>query len=133
MSSGAVCRWLCGLVLAALPASVFADPSLECSLVSSSQVETSACLADVEKRVDQTLEIALKSARASATELDDITGRTVALPALEASQAAWDAYRAAHCEYTGTLSGGGSGTGISIRACRISLSRARVAELLSRL
>ncbi|QJF53007.1 lysozyme inhibitor LprI family protein [Roseobacter ponti] len=128
-----VTRCLFGLVLAALPATVSADPSLECSLVSSSQVETSACLAEVEKRVDETLGIALNSARASATELDEITGRTVALPALEASQAAWDAYRAAHCEYTGTLSGGGSGTGISIRSCRISLTRARVEELLSRL
>lgn len=73
--------------------------------------------------------MALSLAQAAARELDQITGREVAEPALRASQTTWEAYRAAHCDYVGSTFGGGSGTGIAIRACRISLGRTRVDEL----
>ena len=61
----------------------------------------------------------------SAKELDDVTGRTVALPALEKAQAAWSAYRDTHCDYVGATFGGGSGTGIGINSCKIELARSR--------
>ena len=67
----------------------------------------------------------------SDSTVDDVTGRTVALPALEKAQAAWLAYRAIHCDYVGATFGGGSGTGIGINSCRIELGRSR-AELLMR-
>lgn len=107
-----------------------ADPALECNTGASSQIEIGDCVADTEVRVDSALDAALGFAMTSATDLDEITGREVAAPALEASQAAWAAYRDAHCEFVGTSFGGGSGTGIAIRSCRVELGRARVAELL---
>lgn len=66
----------------------------------------------------------------SAAELDEVTGRVVAQPALEAAQEAWNRYRDAQCEAVGASYGGGSGTGIAISSCRVDLGRARVDELL---
>ena len=117
----AICL-LCGIAAAA-------DPSLECSAMSGSQVETSNCLGDVAKGSEAALQIMLDIANKSAAELDSITGREVAVPALAAAQTAWEAYRDAQCDYAGSLFGGGSGTGIEIQSCRIALTRARVNEL----
>jgi uncharacterized protein YecT (DUF1311 family) len=115
-------------VLAAVPAA--ADPALECNTDTATQVEIADCVAATEARVDAAVEAALGFAMASATDLDEITGREVALPALEASQAAWEAYRDAQCAFLAASFGGGSGTGIATRSCRVELGRARVAELL---
>ena len=117
--------------LLAMAGSVFADPSLECSTQSSSQVETGQCLEVIETRVDAALEIALRFAQDSARELDQVTEQDNAVPALEASQNAWETYRSNHCDYRGALFGGGSGTGIEIRSCRIELTRARTEELMA--
>ena len=111
-------------------ASASADPALECSSNGGSQVEIGRCLAEVEKNVDLALEIALEFATDAAKELDNVKGRAVAVPALEAGQAAWSDYRDKHCEYVGATFGGGSGTGIAIRNCRIELGRARADELM---
>lgn len=113
------------------PAVAAADPSLECNSGASSQVEIADCMAETEARVDAAIEAALSFAMTSATDLDEITGREVALHALEAAQAAWVAYRDAQCEFAGSTFGGGSGTGIAIRSCRVELGRARVTELLA--
>ncbi|ANT62996.1 hypothetical protein AYJ57_21200 (plasmid) [Salipiger sp. CCB-MM3] len=111
-----------------LPIVAVADPATECG--GSSQIEIGECVTDTLKRVDAALEVYLKSAMNSAQELDDVTGRTVAVPALEASQAAWSEYRDAQCEYVGATFGGGSGTGIGINSCRIELGRERAIELM---
>jgi uncharacterized protein YecT (DUF1311 family) len=121
---------LASLLLLA-PGLAAADPTLECNEGMSSQVEIADCMAATEARVDAAVETALSFASASATDLDEVTGREVALPALEAGQAAWVAYRDAHCEFVGATFGGGSGTGIAIRGCRIDLGRARVTELMA--
>lgn len=108
-----------------------ADPSLECSLSAGSQVEIGNCVAAVEKSVDQVMAQALGYAQASAADLDSITARAVSVPALEAGQAAWSAYRDAHCDFVGSTFGGGSGTGIAITSCRIELGRDRIDELMA--
>jgi len=113
-----------------LPFAALADPTLECG-DASSQVEIGTCVSEMEQRVAMAVEAAYGFAVAAASELDDVTGRVVAQPALEASQAAWLAYRDAQCEAVGASFGGGSGTGIGITACRVQLGRARVDELLS--
>ncbi len=125
-------RISCLLILLASPFAALADPSFECSVDLSSQVEIAECVAETEAAVDKTIDIALGFAMGSVKELDDVTGRQVAAPALEASQTAWSVYRDAHCEYVGSTFGGGSGTGIAIRSCRVELGRARVSELMSR-
>lgn len=116
------------LALALLPATALADPSMECP--GGSQIEIGACVSAMLVGVDGAVEQALGFARDSAVELDRVTGRAVALPALEASQAAWAAYRDAQCDLVGAGFGGGTGTGIAITGCRVEMGRARVAELL---
>ena len=111
------------------PSLAAADPALECNTGVSSQVEIADCVAETEARVDAAVEAAYGFAMTSATDLDEVTGREVAVPALEAAQAAWTAYRDAQCEFAGATFGGGSGTGIAIRSCRVDLGRARVEEL----
>lgn len=110
----------------ALPAG--ADPALECNRAS--QVETANCLATVESDVAQSVADALEIARARMAELDTAMGRAEALPALEAAHSAWTLWRDAECEAVGATWGGGSGTGIAITACRITLGRARTDALL---
>ncbi len=106
------------------------DPSFECSIGLGSQVEIADCVAETEAKVDRTVELTLGFATTAAEELDGMTGRPVAVPSLSAGQEAWSAYRDAHCEFVGATFGGGSGTGIAIRSCRIELGRARVEELM---
>lgn len=113
-----------------LQSSAKADPSLECSIGNGSQVEIGRCVAETEAKVDQAIEIAFGFASRAAQELDGVTGRMVAGPALERAQAAWSTYRNQHCEFVGARFGGGSGTGIGIRSCRVELGRARVTELM---
>ncbi|WP_254055798.1 lysozyme inhibitor LprI family protein [Ruegeria sp. EL01] len=120
-------RWAIFVVF--LPSVLVADPAMECS-DASSQVEVGACVTEMEGRVNGALEESYSFAIAAAKELDDVTGRVAALPALEAAQNAWAAFRDAQCEAVGASFGGGSGTGIAITSCRIDLGRARVEELL---
>ncbi|AAV96574.1 DUF1311 domain-containing protein [Ruegeria pomeroyi] len=123
-----VLRYAVALALA--PVLTAADPALECS-DAASQVETGACVSEMSARVEGALAIALEIARGSAAELDEVTGRKMALPALDSAQSAWTAYRAAHCEAVGAGFGGGSGTGIAITSCQIELGRARIDELMA--
>lgn len=113
------------------PTTFLADPATECG--GSSQVEIGNCVADTLSRVDATIDIYLGFARSSAEQLDGTTGRSVTIPALEAAQAAWSAYRDAHCDYVGATFGGGSGTGIAINGCKVELGRARAAEIMRHL
>lgn len=126
-----ICCFFVAFLSGLLPASAIADPSFECSLGSGSQVETAECVAKTEATVDETVRLALQFAMRAAKELDETTGRTVAVPALEKAQGAWSSFRDAHCDYVGSTFGGGSGTGIAIRSCRIELGRER-ADLLLR-
>ncbi|NVO57697.1 DUF1311 domain-containing protein [Rhodobacteraceae bacterium B1Z28] len=111
------------------PAAALADPALECS-GASSQVEIGSCVAQMEERVNAALEESFGFAMQTAAELDGVTGRTEAQPALEAAQTAWVGYRDAQCAAVGASFGGGSGTGIAITSCRVNLGRTRVDELL---
>ncbi|MCA0869771.1 DUF1311 domain-containing protein [Seohaeicola saemankumensis] len=118
------------LAVLAAPSVALADPTLECSQTTSSQVETGDCMAETEARVDGAVELALSFAMDAAKSLDEVTGRAVSAKALAEGQAAWTGYRDSHCDFVGTTMGGGSGTGIAIRACRIELGRARVRALM---
>ena len=108
------------VALGVLPLAAGADPSLECSVSAGSQVEISECVARAETAVDEALAIALVRDELSCGPL----------PALESGQAAWAAYRDAHCDFVGATYGGGSGTGIAVRSCRVELGRARIAALM---
>ncbi len=107
-----------------------ADPAAECGYQAGSQVEISNCLVKVSINVDAAINQALGFATDAAKELDDITNRNEAVPALSLSQHTWTAYRDKHCDFVGATFGGGSGTGIAIQSCRIELGRMRTTELM---
>jgi uncharacterized protein YecT (DUF1311 family) len=90
-------------LLSSLPGMVFADPATDCG--GGSQIEIGACVAETLDWVDATVGIYLGFAISSAEELDEVTGRKVAVPALEVGQAAWSAYRDADCHYVGVVLG----------------------------
>ncbi|MCW1931914.1 lysozyme inhibitor LprI family protein [Pararhodobacter zhoushanensis] len=117
------------LMALTLPVAAQADPTMECS--GASQIEIGACVTDMLTAVDLAIDTALGFAQASAQELDSATTRPVTAPALDTAQAAWSAWRDAHCAYVGTTYGGGSGTGIAITACKITLGRDRVDQLMA--
>ena len=119
-------RSLALLLVLATPAQ--ADPSMECP--GSSQIEIGACVTETLARVDAAMETAYGFALNAAGALDTETGRPGALPALEAAQTAWLAWREAQCAFAGAQFAGGSGTGIAITSCRIELGRDRVTALL---
>ena len=119
--------FLAGLAIQAGPGA--ADPTMECSGFGS-QVEIGRCVSDALTRVDAAIETAFEFANRAAEELDQITERSVAVPALAQGQQAWSDYRDAHCEYVGATFGGGSGTGIAITACRVTLGRERLDQLM---
>ncbi|MEM6373754.1 MAG: lysozyme inhibitor LprI family protein [Pseudomonadota bacterium] len=110
-----------------LPTIALSDPATECG--GSSQVEIGDCVADTLERVDGVIDLYFGFAMDAAKELDEVTDRTEAVPALDAAQAAWAAYREAHCAYVGATFGGGSGTAIGINACKIELGRERAKTL----
>ena len=110
-----------------------ADPALECGVGLQSQVMIEKCVDETTFSVDQTIDIALGLAFDAAKELDSETGRDIAVPSLMAGQAAWNAYREAHCDYVGSFRGGVTDTKITLGACRIELGRERVAELMKSL
>jgi len=113
-----------------VPGLATADPQSECSIDASSQIEIGDCLTNAEGIADATVASALDFAMQAAQELDEVTGRESSVPALKAGQAGWMAYRDQHCDFVGTTYGGGSGTGIAIRSCRIALARLRADDLM---
>jgi uncharacterized protein YecT (DUF1311 family) len=126
---------LCRLItllgtLALSPGAALSDASVECSLSNDNQIETAACVAAVERTVDQAVEMAFGIARERAAGLDEATGRLESVIALERTQAAWSIWRDAHCEFIGSSFGGGGGAGIAIRSCRIELGRDWVDALM---
>ncbi len=117
----------------ALAAPASADAALECGVQVSSQVEIASCVTAQMDVANDALEEALGFARDAAAELDDVTGRAEAVPALDAAQTAWSTYRDAQCSYSAALFGGGSGAGIAEGACHIAVTRARIADLFGSL
>lgn len=68
-----------------------------------------------------------------AGELDRVTGRNVALPALEKANTAFDRYVAEQCRFEEQMMGGGSGAGAANLACQINLLHVRMGSIESHL
>ncbi len=107
-----------------------ASPAAECGNQAGSQVEIGNCLLKVTANVDATIKQMFGFATEAARDLDTITKRDVAVPALSLSQDTWTTYRDKHCNFVGSMYGGGSGAGIAVQSCRITLGRARVDTLM---
>jgi uncharacterized protein YecT (DUF1311 family) len=101
----------------------------ECQAVSANQVAVTQCLQTTLSSADQVMGTALERLLKRADELDGVTGRVVARPAVEQSQVEWQAFRDANCAVPAALSGGASGSGQFQLGCMITMSRARANEL----
>jgi uncharacterized protein YecT (DUF1311 family) len=127
-------RWMIPAVVAATlltAAPALADPVGECQASTADQVETGQCLADTLGAARSVLANALGRAQERADSLDEVTGRAVARPALDASQAEWIHFVDTNCAVRGALAGGASGSGQFIAGCAIEMTRARTQELSS--
>lgn len=110
-----------------------ADTALECGVQVTSQAEISSCVVAQARILDLALDKALGFAKDAAKELDAVTEREAAMPALNAAQGAWLSYRDTHCAYKAALLGGGSGSGIAEGTCRVGMTRQRIEQLMKAL
>jgi uncharacterized protein YecT (DUF1311 family) len=106
-----------------------ADPVGECQALTTNQVETGQCLQTDRGAADQVLATELDALLRRADELDRVTGRPAARPAVEASQVQWQAYREANCAVPFALAAGASGAGHFQTGCMVTMARTRAAEL----
>jgi hypothetical protein len=74
-----------GALTAAVPAQ--ASPVGECQASTGNQVETTQCLNDTLGAAQQVMQSELERAQQKSDSLDQVTGRAVARPALDQSQA----------------------------------------------
>ena len=114
-------------LLGAAPA--LANPVGECQAITTSQVETGQCLTDTLGAAEYVMQNSLANAQAKADSLDQVTGRVVARPALDASQAEWVKFREVNCAVAGAMAAGASGSGQFITSCAIDMTRVRADEL----
>ena len=68
-----------------------------------------------------------------AAELDRITGRNEAVPALERANTAFDRYVAEQCRFDQALFSSGTGAGAANLSCQINLLHARIGAIESQL
>ena len=76
---------------------------------------------------------ALEKLTQQAGELDRVTGRNEALPALEKANTAFDRYVAEQCRFEEKMMGGGSGSGAANLSCQINLLHVRMGAIESHL
>ena len=115
------------LLVPAAPAG--ADPVGECQALTADQVQTGQCLQAALGAADHVMAGALGALLQKADELDRVTGRPAARPAVEASQVQWQAYREANCAVPFALAAGASGAGHFQPGCMVTMARTRAAEL----
>ncbi len=108
-----------------------ADPVGECQASTGNQVETTQCLSDTLGAAQQVLATELQRAQDKADSLDQVTGRVVARPTLDQSQADWQTFRDANCAVRFAFAAGASGAGQFQTSCEIEMTRARTEELSS--
>src|SRR6266536_1522088 len=129
-------RWLAlGGIMLALTASLVpgsvahASPVSECQAVAANQVEVTQCLQAVLAAADGAMGAALQRVLQRADEIDAVTGRPVARPAVEQAQVEWQAFRERNCAVRAALTAGASGSGQFQLGCSITMARDRESEL----
>ena len=123
---------LAAVAFAVLPwtgASSLADPVGECQAATANQVETTQCLTDTLGAATQVMGLALEDAQMKADSLDQVTGRLVARPAIDASQTEWEKFRDTNCAVRSAFAAGASGSGQFVASCAVSMTRLRTEEL----
>lgn len=101
----------------------------ECWEKSESRVDVGACLQGLKANSDAGLEASFQSALKSLTELDEATGRPLAVRALERAQLAFELFRNLECNVQELQAGSGSGSGDFYLGCWIDQTRSRIEAL----
>jgi hypothetical protein len=107
-------RWAAAALAGALTlpvAPAVADPQAECYATSESRTAVTACLKLQARAAGGDLAAATEAAARAAERLADATGRSAAVDALAASEAAFAAYLAAECGRRGAVVDAGTGAG----------------------
>ena len=118
------------LAAVALSGSATADPILECRVLAGDDMAVRDCLRTQLDISYGAMEEAQKLARGTARQLDDRTGTQMAIPGVEASQHAWEAYRDVECKTMAVFVAEGLPAETAQVACEIRLTRARTDTLL---
>ncbi len=125
---------LCSLTALSMPGLCFAQDSIEQCYKSATT--TSAVRECLKKELQQSRDEyreAMGKLTQQAGELDRVTGRNEALPALEKANTAFDRYVAEQCRFEEKMMGGGTGSGAANLACQINLLHVRMGAIESHL
>ena len=125
---------LCSLTALSIPGLCIAQDSIEQCYKSATT--TSAVRECLKKELQQSRDEyreAMEKLTQQAGELDRVTGRNEALPALEKANTAFDRYVSEQCRFEETMMDGGTGAGAANLACQINLLHVRMGAIESHL
>ena len=125
---------LCSLTALSIPGLCIAQDSIEQCYKSATT--TSAVRECLKKELQQSRDEyreAIEKLTQQAGELDRVTGRNEALPALEKANTAFDRYVSEQCRFEETMMGGGTAAGAANLACQINLLHVRMGAIESHL
>lgn len=125
---------LCSLTALSIPGLCIAQDSIEQCYKSATT--TSAVRECLKKELQQSRDEyreTMEKLTQQAGELDRVTGRNEALPALEKANTAFDRYVSEQCRFEETMMGGGTGAGAANLACQINLLHVRMGAIESHL
>mgnify|MGYP000586556787 FL=1 len=125
---------LCSLTALSIPGLCIAQDSIEQCYKSATT--TSAVRECLKKELQQSRDEyreAMEKLTQQAGELDRVTGRNEALPALEKANTAFDRYVSEQCRFEETMMGGGTAAGAANLACQINLLHVRMGAIESHL
>lgn len=121
--------WLCSLsVLFPVVASA-AESVDECYKSAQTTAAVRECLKQELQETRIEYRSVMEKLTSQAGELDRVTGRSVALPALEKANTSFDRYVSDQCAFDEALFGGGTGAGAANLSCQINLLRIRMGGL----
>lgn len=120
---------LSSLLILAIPA-VYAQDSIEqCYKAATNEVAMRECLKKELQQTRDEYREALDKLTQQAGELDRVTGRNEAMPALEKANMSFDRYVSEQCRFEETMFSGGSGAGAANLACQINLLHIRIGAM----
>lgn len=122
--------WLCSLsILSVTPLMSSAASVDECYKSAQTTAAVRECLKQELQETREEYRAMIEKLTNQAGELDRVTGRSVALPALEKANISFDRYVSDQCVFDEAMSGSGTGAGAANLSCQINLLRIRMGSL----
>ena len=117
------------LIVTLLTAGAATAGALDECLIRNEPAAVQRCLVDLDKEAQAALVKAEGDAGKRARDIDSVTGRVPAAPALAKSMRAFNDYRKAQCDFVRAMYSTASGAEHAQLGCVIDLTRRRVREL----